>query len=157
MIRRVHISFAGTVYQLSRCQYGTFGVILAFYLLSGIALPIVSVIGDKLHPSLQNASVLVLILYLILYPITTTFAACIFQRKLLALTKMQAGSSANLSKMLELNHRQQMMIGVAAYVLYTIRLQMSPSITFEFTVSLLCNTFMTGNVFCSSPLLYARH
>lgn len=120
IFRRIHISFAGTVYQLSKCQYGIFGIILLFYLLSGIALPIGNVIGYKLPSSLQNAFLPVLFVYLFLYPLTATFAACIFQRKLLALTKMQAASCANVSKLIELNNRQQMLIGVAAYVLYVI-------------------------------------
>ena len=55
-----------------------------------------------------------------LYPISAVVASCIFQRNLLALAKLQAASTRDITKMIELTERQQTLVAVAAYVLYTI-------------------------------------
>ena len=63
---------------------------------------------------------ILLIPWVLLYPISAIVASCIFQRNLLALARSQAASTRDITKMVELTDQQQTLIAVAAYVLYTV-------------------------------------
>ena len=121
--RRVHISFSGTAYQLSRCQYYTFGILAPINIIAPICLASAMDSEGNVTVAIQAGSLILLILVISwcsLYPILVIVATCIFERNLLAVAKLQAASTADVTKMVELTDRQQTLIAVAAYVLYTV-------------------------------------
>lgn len=118
--RRTHITFSGTVYELSRIWKLIFGVIL-FVLITVSFVNIYILFNlDSLEGEEWNQWFTVLLalagLWFLLYALSAVVSVYLFQSHLVSLVRKQSNCIYDVTKNMELTERQQSMVALASYV-----------------------------------------
>lgn len=114
--RRIHITFRGTAYKLSKLQYWTFGTVIILVVVSTISWAVSYYLLGRNDFFTIAISLALMAPMIFLYVSVAICTSCMFQQKLLHLAKMQSSSSADVTEIVQLNNRQQTLIAVASYV-----------------------------------------